>query len=322
MAKDEWIPIWSDLDVHAFIVNLDSDGLDVDDAIGLQRAMGDFDRDHYQLAAIQLLFFDARGYPRTFAPPVVGTFEVIFGEPPKTSPRVDEDMYFDRACGILQSLRQKATRVASNFASAPDEDLAGVIRQLSGAIKDGLYASAVVLSERPTLGLALRRDELLSLVGDKVRNGRDLREFYRFADNWKTVQHDADTLRAMFAAGCGGLSSIIHWGVAQQDPRAMGRNITAIRKGKRLTQADLADLCMRQGKEISVESIGAIESFSTPYKLPTKMHSGSMKLEIVADGLDVELVDVLKWRNDDEIGMSVFAHLLPDIRRRRARDHN
>jgi hypothetical protein len=321
VAKNDWVPFWSDLDLHAFVADLASVRVTAHDAVTLQRDLGPLVRDLYQLATIQVLLFDATGYPKTFVSPVPGTFEIVYGTPPEGA-CTDEEIYYAHAHNLLGSLRTRVTRVAANFASATDDELPAVVRQLSGLVKDGLYATAAVVSERPTLGLALHRDELISTVARHVDDQVSLAVFYRLAGDWRTVRREGDALRQMFTAGCEAVGSITRWYGTYHDRRLMGMKIAQIRMSKHLTQEGLVGHCMQRGKDISVRTIEAIESATRPYELPRKIQSRPLKLELVAEALETDLADLLRWRSDDEIAASCFSHLLADIRRRRAHVSN
>lgn len=316
VPNGEWNPFWSDLDVHAFVKDLDDDGFEGPTAAQVQFNLRTLDRDAYQLAEIQLQFVDAAGYPTRLAPPV--RFEVVHGQRPPALSGVSERVYWDKVHADLDSVRPKARAAAAAFAGATDDQLVGPIRRLSSLLKDTIYANAVLIRGNPISTLALSRRELLSVLRERAQVDQ-LDAFYRFIADWKLIRQDPPALRGAFDLAWNALWPLLQWNAGPRDRSLLGRKVREIRisRGFR-THADLADECARQGKPVSLDTIRTIESTSKPYHLPGKFHSGQMALELVADVLRVELVEILKWRSDDEITESIFAPLLPETRRRRA----
>ncbi len=316
VAKSEWIPGWSDLDIHALVDGLNIIGLGPGVARAGQRNLGPLDRHRHQLGSLQLMLIDADRYPRGFVPPV--TYELVFGELPRALTEVPAQVYWDKVDADLGSLRMKALAIASAFMSSTDAELPAVVQKVAGLLKDGLYATTVTIVGDPLRGLALRRAELLSLVGARMGNGSELRRFYALLERWDLTLQDADSLRDTFEAGWDVIWTLATRTGGPSDPFLLGRKVVELRlrRGFR-NQAALADACARSGRPMSIESIGLIESKSKPYHLPGKSYGGESVLEIIAEVLRVQLVEILKWRSDDDIARSIFVHLLPEVRRRR-----
>jgi hypothetical protein len=147
VAKDDWIPFWSDLDIHVFIENLASSGLLLVDTVLGQQSLGKIDRATYQIADLQIRLFDGGGYPPRFARPWPGTAKAIWGTPPAEARDLPElkAVYLARAEVGLDRLRQTLPAVSESWLGSRDEDLAAVVYRLGSILKDALFSAGIVI---------------------------------------------------------------------------------------------------------------------------------------------------------------------------------
>lgn len=309
VAKDDWIPFWSDLDLHVFVEAHQPSGLEPSDTFTIQQALSKIDRSDYGLAALQLLAFDQEGYPAWFPAPWPDTSETAWGTPPSSPKLRDlEKAYRARAEDTLVGLNRALSKVSESWTCSLDDDLPELVYRLGSVLKDSLFSAGILLVG-PRRALTAHRDELVKVVGQGVGNVEDARTFYEFAQSWREVKTNPASLRQMFQTGHRVISAIASWAKDRFQGARIGQRIVELRRRKGWSQTKLAEEA-----GVSEDSVGLVEG--PDYALP-KEPRYPLAIEQIAKALQKPLVDLLTLRSDAEIAGSYFAHLLRDIQRRR-----
>ncbi len=314
VARNDWIPYWSDLDIHVFLRGRPASGLAPDDLFEVRTALRALDPTDYGLARLQLRTFDASGYSIAFVAPWPGTSELAWGAPPVTP----ELAYLETAYGAkaedgLTKLDRALAKLGEAYVCSSDQDVPDVVFGLGSIVKDALFGAGILL-DGPERTLTARRDDLAKRVGDAVSDSGSALRFFTFARRWRQVSTNTSTLQQMFEDGHRSVTAISSWAAARFQLALLGQRVVELRRHKGWSQAKLAataGLCK--------ESVGLIEG--PDYPLPKEPRYPTA-LEMVAKALEEPLVDLLALRTDAEIAASCFAHLLPTVQRRKVELQN
>lgn len=98
---------------------------------------------------------------------------------------------------------------------------------------------------------------------------------------------------------------------------SIGERVRELRTARSLTREALVDRAFARGLPLSVVTIQRIESPN--YQLPTRHRRPKLGLEVIADCLEVDIVDLLRFCSDDEIRASCFAGRIEAARAARRR---
>lgn len=204
VLRDDHIPFWSDLDVHAFVRGTgDSLAPDWPRAIAFQRAIGKLDPAAYEVGYFQVTFVPHDRYPAAWPAPFPSSQEVLFGEPPRAEPSAAE--HLDRARERLAGARAALAAIVRNIVDRTDAGLARPVRVLGTELAGQIVSAACLLSGDPERVVRSRRAPLVHVVGEALGNERELIVFYELAREWREVRAHPEQLRAMAAAGLAAL---------------------------------------------------------------------------------------------------------------------
>lgn len=317
VAKDDWIPMWSDLDLHVFLADLDTRPIAPTNLLSLQERLGAIDRSRFGLWSLQVLLFDATGYPADFIPPARRNVEMLLGALPASATASSVDIRA-KARADLRAMDQKTQRFASRVVSATDVELPQIVRQLAGLVKDASYAVAVLRSRDPDGARAVKRRELSEVVGAEVGCEHDLSIFFDVIERWSTTRMSPPAMRAAVIAGLSAVDRITRWFADRRQAGALGRRVRELRAGRRWSQEKLSEATERMGVPVSVRTIRRVERQGIAYVLPRKWRQGGAKIEAIARAFGVDIADLLLECEDAEIQASCFVGLLGEVRLRRA----
>lgn len=212
VLKGDWIPYFSDLDVHAFADGVGEDrSVHWSTAVALQERIGRIDPEPYLIHDVQLMLFGPAGYGPDMVPPPPGTYEVLYGAIPESfhRPQVVETLAVARA--NLARLPEHVATMNRGFWDKPDPS-AGRFARLAGVyLKGALYDAGKLITNEPAWVLSLPRDELIALVGPVVGNEREVRAYYDRALEWHEVRERPERLREMYGLAMAALEAIVAW---------------------------------------------------------------------------------------------------------------
>lgn len=212
VLKGDWIPYFSDLDVHAFVEGVREDrSVHWTKAVALQERIGTIDPDEHQIDSVQLILFPPEGYTPDMTPPPPGTYELLWGEVPATfaPPQVVEHVATSRA--NLARLPGYLAAMSRSFWDKPDRSVARYARLAGTYLKGALYDVGQIVTEEPAWVLAHRLDDLVALVGPAVGNEPELRAYYGLARRWREVRERPADCREMYALAMRALDAVIAW---------------------------------------------------------------------------------------------------------------
>lgn len=208
----DWIPHFSDLDIHAFIRGIGPDRTPAwPQAVAFQARIGALDPGDYGVNTFQITFIDSDTYPKDWVPPWPGTFEVLEGDPPSTFAQADQNAYVEHARSNLHALPGWTASLTRSYVDKPDHALPRLVRFAGTFLKGALYDSGIILTEDPKLVLTAVLPELLAIVGGPTGSRQALSQFYAGAMEWRHVRAETDALRVMFSACMTAFDAIMQW---------------------------------------------------------------------------------------------------------------
>lgn len=205
----DFIPHWSDLDVHAYIHPSHMVGplraapqyLDA-----YFQAIAEIDPKPYGVFFIQTFFVNADN--PGWAAPTEGTYDLLYGElPDGLSPKTGEYLQ-ERANEFLTRMRKDPYGLTKVAIDSADPKLSGYVRFLGTQIKSAAYSAATLDSLDPMETWERSLGETVQLIQDKWCPSGDLLRFFQNVWRWDEVCRDGARLAAMYSWGLSALSAL------------------------------------------------------------------------------------------------------------------
>ena len=215
-VKGDFIPGYSDFDFHVFLKPHVMDGESApkaEYAIRFQRAFGHVNPEDFKVSQFQIYFIDSENYPEDWAPPVVGTYKILWGSLPETAEELDDPAYIRSAeqhLSISNIEYSKRSNVA-RFVDKPDTRIAYNVRLVGGTLKNFMYSVSVLLTEKPEVAFGLDLDKMITLVEEGIGSEGHLLAFFEHVSDWTRIQQDPEHAREAFQEGIQALDEIASW---------------------------------------------------------------------------------------------------------------
>ncbi|MGH2450778.1 MAG: hypothetical protein ACRDGE_05830 [Candidatus Limnocylindria bacterium] len=211
VLRGDHIPYFSDLDVHALVEGVGaSRAPDWPRGLAFQRLIGGLDPEHFGVGAFQIELL-APGYHREWPTPLPGTYEVLFGEAPRSFAAADPAEHLAAAPTSLARLAAVRDSLVAGLLDKPDRALPPRVRLLGTHLKGALLSAACLLTADPVRAHGSTRHALVMLVGDALGVERELAVFYELASTWRETRTRGEDLRAMWAMGMTTLDALASW---------------------------------------------------------------------------------------------------------------
>lgn len=189
----DFVPHYSDFDVHAFVTA----GLsgprtpDIDHALALQRLLAPIDATAFAVAYIQLYTVAAHGYPADWVPPVPGTYAIVRGQAPDALRAPDAATLRAAARAFFERVRLDADACLGRIADAPAAGLAQEVRRFATLLKPLAHHAAILRGADPLRAWTLPLGEILPPSPALLATFQEIRR-------WPEVRGDPKRLRALF----------------------------------------------------------------------------------------------------------------------------
>jgi len=213
-VKGDFIRSYSDFDFHVYVKPeaMESERVPkVSYALRFQKAFGRVNPADYGASQFQIYFINSQRYPDDWAPPVEGTFRVVWGKLPSAVTEVGDEAYVQRANENLRTVGDTRNTLIGRFVDKPDAAVPGLVRLLGVNLKNFMYSVMILVSNEPKDGLRLRLDEMITEVEKGVGSKGHLNAYFEQISDWAAIQQDADKARAAFEEGMAALSEIERW---------------------------------------------------------------------------------------------------------------
>jgi hypothetical protein len=200
--KGDFIPDFSDFDLHVFASNSVMRGPLVPDAtiaIPFQDRFSRIDVSRYRVSQIQVMMISAQNHPPDWIPPLPGTFRLIHGELPDSLPEVTDDLLRMHAASGLRSYTRWVDTLLARIVDKPDDQLADSVRLAGTIMKAGLYEAAIVLGTDPRQAWYLPLRQILDIVEPALFPERIASRYFGRAVQWASVREHGPELRTMLA---------------------------------------------------------------------------------------------------------------------------
>lgn len=210
--KGDFVPFYSDFDVHLFIDGTTVQMLDARTpalkvALAFQRAIGAIEPEAYGVNSVQAYVVDAERYPKDWTPPLPGTYRVLHETYPKslTVPTSEELIAKSRA--FFPWIRTTIPGLIGRIVDKPDSGLAPYVRYLGTSLKPAVYHAATLQGADPVAVWAQPLARVVGMVGDSEAEAA-FTYFFGEVQHWEGVRKDAEQLRTMFEVGAKGLEQL------------------------------------------------------------------------------------------------------------------
>lgn len=221
VLSEDFIPGYSDLDVHVYVSPLFLRGKrapELAPALDFQRALGSLDPAAYGLDSLQVIFVNAKEYPRDWQKPLPGTYELVYGEP------VDDSMSVrDRvrtAASQLSALEEQANRLVERFVDKPDARLPRLVRLAGTFLKGALLNAALVATKDPERVAEASRADLLDLLPSHGLDTGPAVRFFAAVERWERLREDPAACRDAFQDAIQAMDAVTAWNERGRTPSA------------------------------------------------------------------------------------------------------
>ena len=214
-VNGDFIRGYSDLDFHVFLKSdvMDGDVPKAEYAIRFQKAFGHVNPEDFEVSQFQIYFINSGKYPEDWAPPVQGTYMVLWGSLPETAKELDDAAYvrFAEQHLSLSNIEYSRRSNVGRFVDKPDTRIAYYVRLLGATLKNYMYAVSVLLTRKPKVGFGLKLDKMIALVEEGIRSEGHLLAFFEQISDWQRIQQDPEYAREAFREGIQALDEIVWW---------------------------------------------------------------------------------------------------------------
>lgn len=212
--KGDFLPLYSDLDVHAFVdpsVLVADRSPKLEHALRFQEAIGELEPRDAGVSAFQVYFLRADRMIEEWSPPVPGSYEVVHGDPPSWLARWREFDYVGKAKRTLARIPDDRRTLTDRVLDKPNRSLATFVRLAGMFLKGAAYDAATVASNDPQRALTMRTPELLTYLESVDRSLVAVRRFFDSVADWRRVESNPAYARGAFRQAIEALEAIERW---------------------------------------------------------------------------------------------------------------
>lgn len=215
-VKGDFILGYSDFDFHVFLKPNVMDGESAPKAeygIRFQRAFGHVDPEEFGVSQFQIYFINSEKYPEDWAPPVEGTYRILWGSLPETAKELDDSAYLRVAEQHLSmsSIEYSRRSNVARFVDKPDTRIAYNVRLVGATLKNFMYSILVLLTRKPKVAFGLDLDKMIDLVEEGIGSEGHLLAFFEYVSDWQRIRQDPEYAREAFEEGVEALDEIALW---------------------------------------------------------------------------------------------------------------
>ncbi|MGH2372529.1 MAG: hypothetical protein ACRDIC_03505 [bacterium] len=219
--KGDFIPYYSDLDIHAFVdhtVLMDENAPRADLALAFQEAIGGLEPGEYGFGSFQIIFVSA-DYRADWAPHLPETYQSILGDARAIFGDLSPARFIAHASRRLDQLPGEISTLVRTIVDKPDRSLERLSRLLGVYLKGQIYNAAVVITGDPLRVWQSRLDEVIPLLEPVASPA--LRAFFSGVRSWTESRGDPEYHRTLIHDGLQAMSDLAAWWAAAKE-RANG----------------------------------------------------------------------------------------------------
>lgn len=209
--KGDFIPFYSDLDIHAFLRSeglMTSDTPRLDLALRFQQAIGGLEPETYGCGSFQVIFLPL-AYPADWGKPAPGTYRVLCGDPASILGDVSGEALYADATRRLDEIPSNLGQLVRSVVDKPDHELQRQSRLIGIFLKGAVYNAAVVI-DRDALNV-WRRALLDVLPGLEPVGSAAVNAFFSGIQNWPQRRGDVRYHRMLVHDGLQALADLASW---------------------------------------------------------------------------------------------------------------
>lgn len=215
-VKGDFIPGYSDLDFHIFLRPNVMDGENVpkaEHAVRFQRVFGHINPEDFDVSQFQISFINSEKYPEDWAPPVEGTYKVLWGSLPEIAKELDELAYirFAERHLSLPNIEYSRRSIVGRFVDKPDTRIAYIVRLLGATLKNYMYSVSVLITRDPKIAFGLKLDKMTDIVEEGIGSAGHFRGFSEHISDWQRILKDPECARQVLKEGVQALDEIARW---------------------------------------------------------------------------------------------------------------
>ncbi|MFB0522864.1 MAG: hypothetical protein ACETV1_03775 [Candidatus Bathyarchaeia archaeon] len=215
-VKGDFIRGYSDLDFHVFLKPEVMDGENVpkaQHAVQFQRAFGHVNPEDFEVSQFQICFINSEKYPEDWAPPVKGTYRILWGSLPETAEELDDGEYirFAERHLSLSSIDYSRRSNVARFVDKPNTRIAYNVRLVGATLKNYMYSISILLTKEPKAAFRLGLDKMIVLVEEGIESKGHFRNFFENVSDWRKIGQHPEYARETFNEGIQALDEIASW---------------------------------------------------------------------------------------------------------------
>ncbi len=215
--KGDFIPFYSDLDVHAFLAQaalLDDSAPRPDLALKFREAIGDLEPEAYGFGSFQITFIPAE-YPSDWSPSAPGTYRVLVGDPEALFGPSPPARYVSSSRARLDQVAAELASMVRSMVDKPDRALARQARLFGAYLKGQIYNAAVVITGDPLRIWRGRLDEVIQLL--EPVGSPAIGRFFSGVRSWPERRGEVEYHRMLIRDGLQAMSDLAAWWAAAKE---------------------------------------------------------------------------------------------------------
>jgi len=219
--RNDFMPYYSDVDIHAYV---DSSVLEDDRVPKLeyvtkfQEAIGRLIPRDAGASQFQVYFLPADRKPTRWCPPIVGTYEVLYGAPVPSMEPLALQEHLERQWHYLEEARRFRLDLLGRFVDKPNSSIPAVVRLSGTGVKGLLYALHTVLFKDPKRAISSPLSQILADICDEIPELSCAKDFFGAVRDWSQVERDPKKAREAFVSGIRSLAVIEKWRASHPKP--------------------------------------------------------------------------------------------------------
>lgn len=216
-VKGDFIPFYSDLDVHAFLERaalMKDTTPRVDLALAFREAIGHLNPEAYGFGSFQIIFLPTE-YPADWSPSVPGTYRVLLGDPEAIFGPSPPARYVSSSRSRLDQVEAELASMVRSVVDKTDRALARQVRLFGAYLKGQIYNAAVVITGDPLRVWQSGLDEVVPLL-EPARSSA-IRTFFSEIRSWPERRGDIGYHKALVQAGLQAMSDLAAWWAAEKE---------------------------------------------------------------------------------------------------------
>ncbi len=209
VVRGDFIPYFSDLDVHVFLREtslVQGQAPRAEAVIQLQEVVGQIELENFQLSSIQLTFNNGDRRPKSWIATPPEVCKVLYGSLPSYD--LDSDSWQDDALSTLEQLEREIVYELKSTPDKSNDGLARIVRRQGVFLKGGAYSLAGLLMKDIRRAQLLPYWKLDDYLFTETQRGVDLQQFHDHARQWRETRNNPTLLRRMFVIGTAQLQAL------------------------------------------------------------------------------------------------------------------